>query len=173
MNESYEKTGVEREPSSGMQRLLAFIERGIAAQDAVDEMTGPAVSVERVPTGAEREPSGPHGMPANDRELEAAVQNIIFEREQLNPHTERDVAAREAIALVRKADAPAPPVDIDALRTRVRRTIRSRDVGQLSAEEATEAILQLVAVFGPRVSHEGATVSELVDERFGPVGGER
>lgn len=77
-------------------------------------------------TGVEREPHGPAyvadpremvGLPApdfaalaeheRDEQLEAAVQNIIFEREQLNPHTPRDVAAREAIALVREASPRA------------------------------------------------------------------
>lgn len=63
---------------------------------------------------------------------------------------------------------------IDELRTRVRRIIRTRDVGQYTCEDATEAILALLAPAGPRVSHEGATVSAaLTAERFGPVGGDR
>ncbi len=122
-------------------------------------------------THDEREwgPIQPEAEPEPGSPLDTRVQGLIRDRKL--GYASRRKTAERIIAAVREADAVPPTAD--ELRTRVRRTIRSRDVGQLTAEEATEAILALVAVFNRRSSHEGATVSDLTAERFGPVGGDR
>lgn len=73
--------------------------------------------------------------------------------------------------------AVAAHVQGDAeLETRVRDIIHQREQGPasiLSRRTAARQIIAMVREHDRRASHEGATVSALTAERFGPAGGER